>query len=220
MIHISAKIVGTEQLLEGMELRLKVDEPMVIKPLLAKKPGDEVEIGIEDGRRITPAQRRKVYATLNDIAQHTGYPPEAAKQVMKVEHMLRVKCTEMFSLSDCSVTTAREFINTLTDYALREGIILTDSALERTDDLDTYLYQCLKYRRCCICGKDADLHHVDAIGMGRDRTSVDDSMMLKAALCRVHHTLAHQKGWKRFSSQYRIHGIRYVGSDGRDPGER
>ncbi|MCI8950058.1 MAG: hypothetical protein HFG49_08455 [Lachnospiraceae bacterium] len=215
MIHINAKIIGTKQNLEGMELCLQVDELGIIKPLLSKKLGDEVEIGIEDGRRITPAQRRKVYATLNDIAQHTGYTPEAAKQVMKVEHMLRVKCTEMFSLSDCSISTAKEFINTLMDYALREGIILTDLALERTDDIDTYLYQCLKYRRCCICGKAADLHHVDAVGMGRDRTSIDDSMMLKAALCREHHTIAHQKGWSRFSAQYKVYGIRYMDPPGK-----
>lgn len=217
MIHINAKITGRVQCRDGIELHILVEEPG--KPLLAKKPGDEVEIGIEDGRRITPAQRRKIYATLKDISIHTGYTPDAAKQVMKVEHMLRVKCTEMFSLSDCSVSTAREFINTLMDYALREGVILSGLALERTDDIDTYLYQCLKYRKCCICGRAADQHHVDAIGMGRNRTSVDDSMMLKAALCREHHTIAHQKGWSRFSSQYKIYGIRYAVPSGRESGE-
>ena len=208
MIHISARITDIRRTEDGVAMQVTVDRPG--RPLMAKKAGDEVEIGIEDGRLITPAQRRKIYATLNDIAQHTGYTPEAAKQVMKVEHMLRVGCTEYFSLSDCSVSTAREFINTLMDYALREGIILSDMALGRTDDIDTYLHQCLKYRKCCICGRQADLHHVDAIGMGRDRSRIDDSMMLKAALCRVHHSIAHQMGWKRFSGQYKVYGIRYI----------
>ena len=208
MIHISARITDIRRTEDGVAMQVTVDRPG--RPLMAKRAGDEVEIGIEDGRLITPAQRRKIYATLNDIAQHTGYTPEAAKQVMKVEHMLRVGCTEYFSLSDCSVSTAREFINTLMDYALREGIILSDMALGRTDDIDTYLHQCLKYRKCCICGRQADLHHVDAIGRGRDRSRIDDSMMLKAPLCRVHHSIAHQMGWKRFSEQYKVYGIRYI----------
>lgn len=208
MIHISARVTDIRRTAEGVALQVTIERPG--RPLMAKKAGDEVEIGIEDGRLITPAQRRKIYATLKDIALHTGYTPEAAKQVMKVEHMLRVGCTEYFSLADCSVSTAREFINTLMDYALREGIILSDMALDRTDDIDTYLYQCLKYRRCCICGRKADLHHVDAVGMGRDRRQVDDSMMLKAALCRTHHTIAHQMGWRRFAEQYKVYGILYA----------
>ncbi|MDO5390999.1 MAG: putative HNHc nuclease [Eubacteriales bacterium] len=214
MIHINAKIMDVVRLEDGVQISIRAGTPG--RPLLEKRPGDEVEIGIEDGRTITPAQRRKIYATLNDISLHTGYTPDAAKQVMKVEHMLRTECTEYFSLSDCSVTTAREYINTLMEYALREGIVLSGIGLECTDDIDTYLYQCMKYRKCCICGRSADIHHVDAIGMGRDRRTVDDSMMKKAALCRNHHTIAHQMGWKRFSQQYKIYGIVYNDCRGGD----
>ena len=208
MVHINAKIAQVYRAAEGLEIRVLVHQPD--KLLLSKHPGEELELGLEDGRTITPAQRRKIYATLKDISDHTGYTPEAAKQIMKVEHMLRTENTEMFSLSDCSVSTARGFINTLMEYALCEGIILSGIALERTDDIDTSLYQCLKYKRCCICGRDAEVHHVDAIGMGNNRLLVDDTMHRKVSLCRLHHSIAHQNGWKRFSAQYKIYGIRYT----------
>lgn len=208
MVHINAKIVQICRVEEGVDIRVQVSHPGTL--LLSKVPGEELEIGIEDGRTITPAQRRKVYATLKDISNHTGYTPDAAKQIMKVEHMLRTEETEFFSLSDCSVSTAREFINTLMEYALREGIVLSGLGLERTDDVDTYLYQCMRYKRCCICGRDAEIHHVDAIGMGNNRLLVDDSMHKKAALCRLHHSIAHQAGWQRFAEQYKVYGIRYT----------
>ena len=187
-----------------------------------------VAIGIEDGRRITPLQQRKAYATLRDIGEYTGYPMDAIKGIMKVEHMMRTGDYEYFSLADCSVTKAREFINTLLEYALKEGIIMDESGLMRTDDIDTYLNQCIRYRRCCICGRPADIHHVDAIGMGNNRRHYDDSQNEIAALCRNHHNLAHSLGWQRFMSRYKVYGIeryrcREGGSDGnivRDDWER
>ncbi len=200
-----AKLVQATELADGTELLLRVPEQ--IGGQLRHRKIREVEIGYEDGRFISPAQRRKIYATLRDISNHTGYDPESAKQIMKIEHMERTGRMEWFSLSDCSMTMAREFINTLMDYALKEGIILTDTGLQRTDDIDTYLIQCIKYRRCCICGRKADIHHVDAIGMGRDRTTMDDSGHEIMALCREHHTAAHGLGRERFMRMYAVYGI-------------
>lgn len=175
--------------------------------LIQKRRCKELALGVDDGRSITPAQRRKAYATLGDISNYTGYTVEAAKEIMKVENMLRLGQDKVISLSDCTITEAREYINTLLEYSLKEGLILTESGLKRTDDIDAYLIQCIRYRRCCICGKDAEIHHVDAIGMGNDRRHVDDSEKKIAALCRVHHTLAHQKGWAQFADAYKVYGI-------------
>ena len=43
-----------------------------------------------------------------------------------------------------------------------------------TNDIDRYLWGCIKYKRCCLCGRDGETHHWDAIGMGNDRTTLDD----------------------------------------------
>ena len=206
MLYINGKIERVRNTKTGAEVSVAVEEQG--RKIIRKYNASEVALGIEDGRTISPAQRRKIYATLRDISNHTGYTVEAAKQIMKVEHMLRTGDCRFFSLADCSVTTAREFINTLLEYALKEGIIMTESGLQRTDDVDYYLIQCIRYRRCCICGRRADIHHVDAIGMGFDRTQVDDSDKEVAALCREHHTIAHQRGWQKMMAQYHIYGIK------------
>ena len=174
MDYFTADVRRIQAIAPGQQvIELVADER--IARLLRNRKIRHVRVGVEDGRSITPLQQRKAYATLRDIGEHTGYPMEDIKEIMKVEHMMRTGDYEHFSLSDCSMTKAREFINTLLEYALKEGIILDESGLMRTDDIDTYLIQCIRYRRCCICGRPADIHHVDAIGMGNNRRHYDDS---------------------------------------------
>lgn len=199
-------------------LQIVIDDP--VARIIRRRGVRHVALGIEDGRRITPLQQRKAYAMLRDIGEYTGYPVEAMKQIKKVEHMMRTGDFEYFSLANCSITKAREYINTLMEYALKEGVILNESGLMRTDDIDTYLIQCIRYRRCCICGRPADIHHVDAIGMGNDRRRYDDSNNQIAALCRNHHTIAHNTGWPRFMSMYKIYGIeKYRCQEGGEDGD-
>lgn len=164
------------------------------------------QIRLDDGRRITAEQRKKAYATMKDIAAYTGYLPEEQKEWLKYLHISRTG-SDYFSLSDCSVDTAREFINTILYYALEEGIPLSDFGANRTDDIGKYLYFCIKHKKCAVCGKPGEIHHVDAIGMGRDRRKVDDSGSRKICLCRTHHTIAHEKGMDRFEQMYHVYGI-------------
>lgn len=164
------------------------------------------QIRLDDGRRITAEQRKKAYATMKDIAAYTGYLPEEQKEWLKYLHISRTG-SDYFSLSDCSVDTAKEFINTILDYALEEGIPLSDLGINRTDDIGKYLYFCIRHKKCAVCGRKGEIHHVDAIGMGRDRRKVDDSGSRKICLCRNHHTIAHAKGMDRFEQMYHVYGI-------------
>mgnify|MGYP002511391877 CR=1 FL=1 len=194
-------VQSVEKTATGFQAVLNI--PEYVAKSLWKRKVQQVEMGVDDGRRITIVQRRKIYATLRDIAEYTGYTDEAIKEVMKAEHMLRCGCG-YFSLSDCSVTTAREYINTLMEYALKEGVILREVGIQRTDDIDTYLIQCIRYHKCCICGRAAETHHVDAIGMGNNRRYYDDSQSRIMALCRIHHTIYHQRGCNRFMDAYKV----------------
>lgn len=164
------------------------------------------QIRLDDGRRITAEQRKKAYATMKDIAAYTGYLPEEQKEWLKYLHISRTG-SDYFSLSDCSVDTAKEFINTILDYALEEGVPLSDLGINRTDDIGKYLYFCIKHKKCAVCGKPGEIHHVDAIGMGRNRKILDDSRLRKICLCRTHHTIAHTKGMDRFEQMYHVYGI-------------
>ncbi len=183
--------------------------PKDIGYMIQERQIQNVEVRFDDGRHISAEQRRKAYATIRDIADYTGYLPEEMKELMKIEYILR-KNGDYISLSDCTMEQAREFINTLIEFALDWDIPLSEQALERTDDMGRYLYYCLKTRHCCICGKpDSDIHHEDAVGMGNDRQVYDDRENKKICLCRIHHGLAHQKGVEAFRKMYKVYGIKF-----------
>ena len=105
--------------------------------------------------------------------------------------------------------TAREFINTILEYALKEGVPLSEAGVYRTDDIGRYLYFSLKHKKCAICGIPGEIHHVDTIGMGRDRKQVDDSDYRKICLCRKHHTIAHARGMEALEKMYHVYGIKF-----------
>ena len=173
---------------------------------LAKKHIKTAELRLDDGRSISAEQRKKIYATLRDISDYTGYYPEEEKEWMKLLHKMRTGEDDI-SLSDCSMDTAREFINTILEYAIENGVPLAEEAIKRADDINKYLYFCLKHKKCAVCGKAGEVHHVDAIGMGSDRHRVDDSEYRKLCLCRTHHTIAHQRGMDAFEKMYHVFGI-------------
>lgn len=141
--------------------------------LLDKRQITECSVRIDDGRSISAMQRRHIYATFNDIAKHTGYTPDETKQVMKYSYIALTGQKE-FSLSDCSMTLAREFLEYLIEFCIKEGIPTTDSLLKRSPDIARYIYYCLANKTCCITGaKDkVQLHHIDTVGMGRNRKDI------------------------------------------------
>ena len=95
----------------------------------------------------------------------------------------------------------------LLEFCLEQGIPLSDLAINRTDDIGRYLHYCIKNRVCAICGRKGEIHHVDKIGMGNDRRTVDDSNYRKICLCRTHHTEDHTIGEKAFQKKYKVYGI-------------
>lgn len=190
---------------EGTELVILVPE-CNLGDMLLRKHIKKAEIRFDDGRHISVEQRRKAYATIRDIADYTGDVPEYQKLWLKSVHMENTGC-DYFSLSNCTMDTAREFINTILEFAIKNGIPLSEEAINRTDDIGKYLYFCIMHRKCAVCGRDGEIHHVDAIGMGNDRRTVDDSNYRKICLCRIHHTIAHQRGMTEFEKMYKVYGI-------------
>ncbi len=193
---------------DGTDLVLHIPD-MQLGSLIAEKHIQDAELRLDDGRHISSDQRRKAYATINDIAIWMGDAPEAVKEWMKYRHICRTG-DGYFSLSRCTMDTAREFINTLLDFCLENGVPLGEYGVQRTDDIGKYLWCCLKYKKCAICGRPGEVHHWDAIGMGNDRRKVDDSVHRKICLCREHHTIAHSRGSAAFERMYHVYGIRYT----------
>jgi hypothetical protein len=207
-VHELARITGYKPVQEGTYLQIFIPGKNLMEPIEEKQMRNCL-VWLDDGRHISAEQRKKAYATINDIAAYTGEVPEVMKEWLKYLYIYRTGA-EYFSFSDCSMDTAREFINVILDYALEMGIPLADFALERTDDIGHYLYACLKIKKCVICGRPGEIHHVDAIGMGNDRRTLDDSQHRKICLCRTHHTEAHTTGVESFTNKYKVYGIKYA----------
>lgn len=204
-MHTVVKVEKVREDEQGTQLYISIPGKY-IKEMVLDKHIRQVEMRFDDGRHISIEQRKKAYATIADIAAWSGDVPEYMKELMKYEHMKSTGCG-YFSLSDCSVDTAREYINTLMEFSLANGIPLDELGVNRTDDIGRYLYFCLKHRKCAVCGRNGEIHHVDAIGMGNDRRKVDDSGYRKICLCREHHTIAHQRGMEVFLKMYKVYGI-------------
>lgn len=207
----------------GLIVDLLKDGTAVIK---AKIPNIEqalrrgflkVEIILWDGRRISCTQRRKCYALLGEIAEYTdgirtAETVDEQKRLLKMEFMLRrMEATErrMFSLSDCDMSTAREFITYLVDFIIANDIPTRVPLIDNCDDVQRYIYACLMNRKCAVCGKPADVHHCEGsrIGNGNDREKVHHLGREVLPLCRVHHTECHG-GEAEFIAKYHLEPVK------------
>lgn len=199
---VTAKVIGYD----GKNMVVIPDAP--IDKELIQKQINRVEIRLNDGRTITAEQRKKAYATIRDISDYSGHAPEFLKEWFKYEYIIKTG-GKYFSLSDCSVTVARQYINVLIDFCLHYGVPLYEPMTNRTDDIDAYLYMCLYYRKCAVCGRAADVHHVTGskIGMGADRDKAHHVGREAIALCRTHHNEAHSRE-KEFFEKNHIYGIK------------
>lgn len=204
---LSAKIIKGKFEENKSTLEIEIDKNIL--NILQRQKTKEIEINIEDGRTITPGQRKKAMATINDISEYTGDIPEYLKEKYKFKLMAE-KGIEYFSLSNCSVETARDYITIIIDDAVEHGIPLLDLGINRAEEIDRYLYKCLATRTCAITGtKNADIHHVlgSRIGMGRNRKKVNHNNLELIALSRSWHTKVHAEGEDEIFNKYKIYGI-------------
>ncbi len=185
---------------------LESQEELASLSLFTTEEQPQVVVNVQDERHLSVLQRKKAYAIIGEIASWSGYLPEEQKEWMKYLFTAETG-TPHFSFANTDMTTARQFITFLLEYALKNHVPMTHSGLTYQDDLDAYMYQSLKYRSCVICGKHADVHHLDTVGMGNDRNLVDHRQKHLIALCREHHQLAHKMGWPTFSATYHVKGI-------------
>ena len=62
-------------------------------------------------------------------------------------------------------------------------------------------------KKCAVCGKHADLHHVDAVGMGNDRNEIHHLGRRVLPLCREHHIECHSIGSKFLMEKYHLEPV-------------
>jgi hypothetical protein len=209
--HALGRIVDID---EGGVATIKATLPNLYHAIDRKY--NDVEIILPDGRRISPEQRRKCYALLGEIAEFVdGYRNAEtladAKQMMKWDFVLkRMEEQErrLFSLANCDMSTAREFITYLIEFIIKNDIPTKIPLIDQAEDVGRYIYACMVNKKCCVCGKPADLHHVQSVGSQGYRDKINHIGMDALPLCREHHTESHSKGQMDFIKCYHLQPIK------------
>lgn len=169
----------------------------------------ECYIDYIDSRPLSDKQRRMCYSLINAIAEWSGSSTEEVKEAFKLEfwaEKVDALADKIFSLANAPMSLVATFQKFLIGFIIANDVPLKFSLLGYVDDTRDYVYQCLIHKKCCICGKRAELHHIDAIGMGNDRTEVEQLGREVMSLCRVHHTEIHGIGRQDFMNRYHLDG--------------
>ena len=178
-----------------------------------KRPeGYQPTVGVElvDERHISADQRKKAYVLISYIAAWWGYTPlECMKEMLKLMFVGEAETLRRtFSLSNCDMTTARLFITYLIDFCILHGVDIGEPLYQLSEDIPRYVWACLMNKRCAVCGRKAELHHVDAVGMGRNRKEICHVGMRALPLCREHHTEIHAVGQEDFLKRYMLEPVK------------
>lgn len=178
---------------------------------------DDVMVLWHDAREISPEQRRKAWALIGEISAAYGYLSEGDKKQMNgdmkrkflLERMdeLTADAIKRFSLSDVDMTTARLYITFLVDFIVEHEIPTRQPLWELAEDVLAYVYACCMSGTCAVCRRKGELHHVDRVGMGRNRDDICHIGMEALPLCREHHMEANQHGDARFLDKYHLETI-------------
>ena len=169
----------------------------------------EVYVDMIDSRPLSDKQRRMCYALVKAIADWSGSGTEEVKEAFKLDFWAERVDTlsdKIFSLSNAPMSLVAEFQRFLVAFILTHDVPTKRPLREYVDDIEAYTYLCLVRCKCAVCGRRAELHHIDAIGMGNDRTEVRHEGREVMSLCREHHTELHTVGKAEFMTKYHLDG--------------
>lgn len=178
-------------------------------PLSAELDLDEgvtlpVDITILDGRKLSDKQRKFIFALVNAYGYETGLDREEFRAVI-MQTAYDVKLANSTSLRDYTMTEGNNLITLIISVLIDKNIPISGQLISDNEyhfsEQQMYML-CLK-RSCCICGRRAELHHVDAVGM-RNRNKISHIGMRMLPLCREHHTQCHGVGNKTFIERHHL----------------
>ncbi|WP_423348601.1 putative HNHc nuclease [Lactiplantibacillus plantarum] len=161
---------------------------------------------IADTRKTRPQQRRLFFALLSDIYTWSGMPTGFLKNLfyLQYESYTFGKQISLSDTTESSVSDANQLLDLVIDFMFEWHVPFKEGYKLLPREQEYYLFQCCRHRVCMICGNRADIHHVDVIGAGLNRTHVDHTKRHVMALCRVHHSEIEQIGSVAFSAKYHV----------------
>lgn len=169
----------------------------------------ECLVQMVDSRPLSDKQRRTCYALIGAIAEETGMGKDPTKEWLKLKFLLEdleSTADRLFSLSNAPMSLVCAFQRFLVRFILDWDIPTKFSLLDMVDDVQDYIYACLIAKKCCITGRPAELHHIDRVGMGRDRTDILHEGLEALPLSPEMHREAHTMSDREFFDKYHLPG--------------
>lgn len=202
---VKARVVGYDERRNVMIIHAPYDDYIT----LCRREFKECLVQPIDSRPLSDKQRRACYALIREISDYTGQGEDSTKEYMKIKFLvedIEQTSDKIFSLSNAPMSLVCAFQRFLVRFILDWDIPTRYSLLTMVDDVADYIYGCLVNKKCCICSNPTDLHHIDRIGMGRDRTDIIHEGLEVLPLCREHHTEAHSMPDAEFFGRYHLPG--------------
>ncbi|WP_029276258.1 putative HNHc nuclease [Carnobacterium jeotgali] len=191
---------------QGDEITFKLDREFDVAEAqrLTTKGVPRAVIYPIDERAMTKAQNGMIHGLFTDFSNHTGWPPDFAKELFKTMFAGH-KNIESFSMEHYGISQvfAGEFIEYILDFYFKESIPFKYEKFHLGSDITRILFLYLKHRACFVCGEHhADVAHYEAVGAGRNRKKIDHSQHRFMALCRKHHNEQHTIGIETFMKKH------------------
>lgn len=176
-----------------------------IETVAGSKEQFYVDWELADKRRVRKKQRRLFFALLNDISDYFVVPPDYLKGMFYLQYAAYTgKEISLADHSKSSVTDANVLIELVVNFMFEWHVPFAKGYELLPKEEQYFIYQCCRHRVCLVCGKGADIHHIDTVGMGVDRNKVDHTQHHVLPLCRIHHSDYHTLGPEKFSKLYHI----------------
>lgn len=202
---VKGRIVGYDEKRQELLIRAPWDDVFT----MTKREFKTCLVQPIDSRPLSDKQRNFTYALLREIGEYTGMGTDPTKEYMKLKFLVEdmgQTADQIFSLANAPMSLVAAFQRFLIHFVLDWDIPLRFALLPYVDDVPDYVYHCLVTKKCCICGAPTDLHHIDRVGMGRDRTDIIHEGLEVLPLCRAHHQEAHSMSDQEFLSRYHLPG--------------
>ena len=204
------RVIGTIKDYDERRGVVTIEAPYDNFERMCRREYRNVEITMIDSRPLSAQQRKCCYALIREIARWSGDDERSMKEILKIDFWageLLETADRMFSLSDAPMSIVAAFQSWLVKFIVQNDIPTERPLLDFVDDIESFVYASLASKKCVICGKRADLHHVKALGMGVNRDEVIHEGMEVLPLCREHHMLVHSMGRDSFMEKYHLRGV-------------
>lgn len=202
---VKGRIVGYDERTQELLIRAHYDDWYT----MTKRGYKECLVQPLDARPLSDRQRKMCYALLREISDYTGQDVHSAKEYLKLRFLaddFGETADRIFSLSNAPMSLVCAFQRYLVRFIVEYDIPCRVPLLEYVDDVHDYIYACLIAKKCCITGRPAELHHIDRVGMGRDREDIIHEGMEVLPLSREMHQEAHTMSDREFFEKYHLPG--------------